>query len=804
MSETPLLGLPMMESSQAQKHVTHNEALLLLDASIHLSVISRGETAPPVMPVDGNRFLIAIAGTGDWTGHDGELALREAGSWRFTAPRTGWRLWVQDEAKFLVFDGSVWLDLQNTPDLSNILQLGVNTPADPSNRLAVASDAVLFSNAGSDQRLKINKQAVSDTGSLLFQTNYSGRTEMGLAGDDDFHVKVSADGGVWNEAIVVDAATGVVSLPNTPPGNISDGDKGDILVGAAGGTWEVERTGGAAGDGVTDDTAALQSVLSANKTVVLGHGKSYLITSRLNITGDGTGIVGDGTARLIMSTAAGHFDNASGLSSARYGTNAVAIRADNVSRPVVKGVRIAPDAWVDDRYVKALTFAGCSDVVCDDNEAWGFSRAKGIFAFMGCAGGSVSGNHIHTSYTNSTSGNAADAQITGIQFDGDLASVAPQDSTAIRVEANHIHDLTVDAVVVATLGYQTDGINVTSDGEGLVITRNIVSTVGEGLDTFANGALIFGNRFDDCYYYGIKLVHGASRNTVSGNEVNRPGIVGINIASSNAAGSTDLLDNRVIGNTVRGVNAAGVFAPSSTAGIRISNVDGDTWFSKRTIIQGNDIDCGGTGGHGIWVNSVAKGAAAELRRNRIRNFVTADLTIVDATEVLHLNKELAAASTLRGNVLGTSAEAADLSPAAARNLLNVADGATANADDAALRDRSSHTGTQLSATISDFNIAADARMNAGISTHEAAGDPHPQYLTSVEGNAAFAALAHGHAASDITSGTIAPVRLGSGTPDATTFLRGDNTWAAPSGSHITVGTSPPGLPAVNDLWVDTN
>ena len=38
---------------------------------------------------------------------------------------------------------------------------------------------------------------------------------MGTTGDDDFHVKVSADGTAWNEAIVVDRATGAVSFPNS-------------------------------------------------------------------------------------------------------------------------------------------------------------------------------------------------------------------------------------------------------------------------------------------------------------------------------------------------------------------------------------------------------------------------------------------------------------------------------------------------------------------------------------------------------------------------------------------------------------
>ena len=216
MSETPLIRLPLIEAAQAQKHVTHNEALILLDAALHLAVITRALAAPPASVADGARYLVAASPTGAWAGQAGRVALAQGGGWVFLEARSGWRLWVEDERKFLLFDGTAWISFTGSADIGNLDRLGINASADEVNRLTVSSPAVLFTHAGSDQQVKLNKNAAANTASLLYQSGWSGRAEMGLAGDDDFRIKVSADGAIWRDALLIDRATGAVSLPNTP------------------------------------------------------------------------------------------------------------------------------------------------------------------------------------------------------------------------------------------------------------------------------------------------------------------------------------------------------------------------------------------------------------------------------------------------------------------------------------------------------------------------------------------------------------------------------------------------------------
>lgn len=213
---SPVLGLPYIQPAQAQKHVTHNEALALLDVLVQLAVVDHTMVTPPATPDIGDRYIVGAGGQGLWVGYDQHVAVWDGNLWNFHEPDAGWEAYSIAGDMKLRFDGTAWMAVSGATELE---QLGINTTADTTNRLVVNAPATLLNHEGAGHQLKINKSLLSDTASLLFQTSFSGRAEMGTAGNDDFAIKVSADGTVWTTALTFDAASGIAdgaAVQSTP------------------------------------------------------------------------------------------------------------------------------------------------------------------------------------------------------------------------------------------------------------------------------------------------------------------------------------------------------------------------------------------------------------------------------------------------------------------------------------------------------------------------------------------------------------------------------------------------------------
>lgn len=208
-----VLSLPYLRPSQAQKHVTHNDALRLLDILVQLVVSSRTTSAPPSDPPEGRRHIVPQGATGAWSGAAGMLAVFQDGEWIFITPLVGWQAYVKDENIHVTFEAGSWAAVAPPSDIQSVTQLGVNTSADATNRLAVSSANTLLTHAGSDHRLKINKAGSGDTASLLFQNAFTGHAELGAIGSNRFDIRVSSDGSTWNTALSIDDVSGVATFP---------------------------------------------------------------------------------------------------------------------------------------------------------------------------------------------------------------------------------------------------------------------------------------------------------------------------------------------------------------------------------------------------------------------------------------------------------------------------------------------------------------------------------------------------------------------------------------------------------------
>ncbi len=90
---TPRLGFPLMASGQAQKEITHNEAIMMADILVQPTVQAVAPPAIPVSPSPGQCWIVGEGATAAWAGQDNAIACWTDGGWRFVPSYPGMRAW---------------------------------------------------------------------------------------------------------------------------------------------------------------------------------------------------------------------------------------------------------------------------------------------------------------------------------------------------------------------------------------------------------------------------------------------------------------------------------------------------------------------------------------------------------------------------------------------------------------------------------------------------------------------------------------------------------------------------------------
>jgi hypothetical protein len=241
--------------------------------------------------------------------------------------------------------------------------------------------------------------------------------------------------------------------------------------------------------------------------------------------------VGDVPPKIIMSSASGAFSNVNILSLGQNGKNAVGILVKNATNVTLSGFSLEK-TYDKNHYVRSIAIVGSKNVTLDTVSLSGISRGKSVISidsssFVTITNSRIYGNRLELL---ATLGGVSTEGLTAIQVDS-LVALGGAYSNNIRISKNNIYGITDLPTTVATHGMNTAGISVArTETSKVIISDNVISHVGDGIEFFGLSGLISGNTIEDVYRYGVTLHNGASDNVVENNKIKWAGKVGVRIA----------------------------------------------------------------------------------------------------------------------------------------------------------------------------------------------------------------------------------------------------------------------------------
>lgn len=119
-TETSRHKLPLLAVSQAQKEITHNEALVRIDALLHPLVEAELSTPPALTEADiGKSWLVGASPSSEWAGKSGQLAVWVGGGWRFCGAVDGMRIRLLTSGLDRIYVDGTWRLAPTIPNPAN-------------------------------------------------------------------------------------------------------------------------------------------------------------------------------------------------------------------------------------------------------------------------------------------------------------------------------------------------------------------------------------------------------------------------------------------------------------------------------------------------------------------------------------------------------------------------------------------------------------------------------------------------------------------------------------------------------------
>jgi hypothetical protein len=317
----------------------------------------------------------------------------------------------------------------------------------------------------------------------------------------------------------------------------------------------------------------------------------------------GSGIIGDpGPQKAEIYMPAVHFNNRDDRAGGgRYARNAVAINFSGQlaasGRPTngirIENLRVASDPAMG-RRLRAIVGQNVTNCAIRNVEVANIPSGVGI-ALASARGCALTDLHIHD--FRETGEWKSKPQTTAIEIDNDIVASVP--SSGIVIRGFRIENITVGGAALAKWGFETDGINIIGAGSRVAIENGWISNVGEGIDTFGTGGTISNVTINEAYIFGLKFVHGASRNIVRNVTITNVGLSGVTFSGSDQS-AHDTAGNVVSGLTVTNVDPHGHWSPNGSSGVSVSG-NNSRRVPRDNRVIGANIDLGRNGKYG-WVD----------------------------------------------------------------------------------------------------------------------------------------------------------------------------------------------------------